>query len=447
MMMPTSSFVALTTHVMPSAFARHLVDDVAHRRVGRDDRRVGAAVHQLIDAHQLLAELAARMDLGEVLFAESLFDEQRHAERVAHRERGGRAGGRHEIERARFFGHLAVERHVGRLRERRRRVAGDGDDARADAPDGLEQAQHFLRLAAVRNREQHIVRLDDAEIAVRRFGGMEEECRRARARQRRRDLAADDAGLAHARDDDAPLAFVEHPHGAVEALVEAIDERQDGRGLGLQHLARERAVGRRRVVSCTQIVKTGSDPVSDDGRRASPSRVRIRCRSSGSRRSSGSAFCASLFARGGLSCTSTNSPSMPAATAARRERLDVFGLAGRDAVAAARQLQAVRRIVDHRVAERAQHRERAHVDDQVVVAEAEAALGDEHLRVARFDDLRNRVLHVGRREELPLLDVDHPAGLAPRPRAGRSAATGTPESAARRRLRRPAPPGWPRGCR
>ena len=131
----------------------------------------------------------------------------------------------------RFSGHASSETWQSSatsaaLRERRRGVAGNGDDVRADAADRFEQAQHFLRLAAVRDREQHVVRLNDAEIAVRRFRGMKEKCRRARAGQRCRDFAADDAGLAHARDDDAPLALVEHPHGAIEVLVEAIDERQ-----------------------------------------------------------------------------------------------------------------------------------------------------------------------------------------------------------------------------
>ena len=63
--------------------------------------------------------------------------------------------------------------------------------------------------------------------------------------------------------------------------------------------------------------------------------------------------------------------------AGRGHRLDELRLAGGDAVAGAGQLQAVRHVVDDRIAERAQHRERAHVDDQVVVAEAEAALGDD----------------------------------------------------------------------
>ncbi len=54
-------------------------------------------------------------------------------------------------------------------------LPGDSDDARANAPDRFEQAKHLLRLAAVRNGEQHIDRLDDAEIAVRRFRRVQEK--------------------------------------------------------------------------------------------------------------------------------------------------------------------------------------------------------------------------------------------------------------------------------
>ena len=74
------------------------------------------------------------------------------------------------------------------------------------------------------------------------------------------------------------------------------------------------------------------------------------------------------------------------------------------------QLQAVRDVEDDGVAELAEHRQRAHVDDQVVVAEAHAAFGDEHRLVALGGDLGNDVLHVLRRQELALLDVDRLAG-------------------------------------
>src|SRR4029077_2314613 len=51
--------------------------------------------------------------------------------------------------------------------------------------------------------------------------------------------------------------------------------------------------------------------------------------------------------------------------------------------------------------------ERTHVDNQVVVAEAGAALGDEDALVARGVALVDRMLHVPGRDELALFDVDH----------------------------------------
>ena len=68
--------------------------------------------------------------------------------------------------------------------------------------------------------------------------------------------------------------------------------------------------------------------------------------------------------------------------AGRGQRLDVLRQAGGDAVSGSGQLQAVRDVEDDGVAELAQHRKRAHVHDQVVVAEADAALGDQHGLVA-----------------------------------------------------------------
>ena len=111
------------------------------------------------------------------------------------------------------------------------------------APDGLEQPEDLVGLAAVGQRDDDVAGLDDAEVAVNRFGGMEEEGRGAGAGQRRGDLPRDDARLAHARDDDAATAIAEQLDGPDEPGVEAVDQREDGRGLGLQHLARQREVG------------------------------------------------------------------------------------------------------------------------------------------------------------------------------------------------------------
>ena len=82
--------------------------------------------------------------------------------------------------------------------------------------------------------------LQDAEVAVNRFCRVQEERRRADAREGSGDLPADDAGLADAGDDHAAPAVEQHPHGALERFTETIHERQDGGRLGLQNLARER---------------------------------------------------------------------------------------------------------------------------------------------------------------------------------------------------------------
>ena len=65
-----------------------------------------------------------------------------------------------------------------------------------------------------------------------------------------------------------------------------------------------------------------------------------------------------------------NTPSTPAATPA--EAIGSMNSACPAVTPSPRagQLQAVRDVVDDRVAERAQDREGAHVDDEVVVAEA-----------------------------------------------------------------------------
>jgi hypothetical protein len=86
------------------------------------------------------------------------------------------------------------------------------------------------------------------------FGRVKKECRGARARQRRRDLAADEPGLSHARHDDASLALAEQLHGAVESIVETIDEGQDGGGLGFEDLPRQRPIGPSPTEQCEELV-------------------------------------------------------------------------------------------------------------------------------------------------------------------------------------------------
>src|SRR5690606_2998475 len=95
-----------------------------------------------------------------------------------------------------------------------------------------------------------------------------------------------------------------------------------------------------------------------------------------------------------------------------RQHRDELALAAAGAALPARQLHRVGGVVDHRAAGVAHHRQRAHVADQVVVAEAGAALAHHDLIVAGRLRLFHHRLHVPRRLELALLDVDGLAGRA-----------------------------------
>ena len=209
-------------------------------RIGVSARTSGhcfPGVHQRFDPHEPLAQLAPRMQVGEILLPEALFDQQRHGQRVANRQRGGRARRRREVHRTRLLGDAAVERHVGGLRQGGVLPAGNRDELRAEAANRREQLKQFVGFPAVGQRDDDVIALDDAQVAVNRFGRVQEERRRAGAAERRRDLVADDAGLAHPRHDDPAGALPEQLDGAIESLVETIDERQNRGGFRFEHLA------------------------------------------------------------------------------------------------------------------------------------------------------------------------------------------------------------------
>src|SRR3954471_23723875 len=94
-----------------------------------------------------------------------------------------------------------------------------------------------------------------------------------------------------------------------------------------------------------------------------------------------------------------------------REHRDELALPAGGGALPAGKLHRMRGIEHHREAGVAHRSEAAHVDDQVVVAEAEAALADEKLLVAGARRLLHHVLHFPGREELALLDVERLALL------------------------------------
>src|SRR5256885_3602268 len=89
-----------------------------------------------------------------------------------------------------------------------------------------------------------------------------------------------------------------------------------------------------------------------------------------------------------------------------RQHGNELALAARGGALPAGQLHRVGGIEHDRAAGVAHRGEPAHVEDEVVVAEAEAALADEDLLVAGASRLLDDVLHLPGREELALLDVE-----------------------------------------
>ena len=79
-----------------------------------------------------------------------------------------------------------------------------------------------------------------------------------------------------------------------------------------------------------------------------------------------------------------NTPSTPAATPA--DAIGTMYSAWPAVTPSPRtgQLQTVGDVVDNGITERAQHRERPHVDNEVVVTEAESTLGQNDVRGCRF---------------------------------------------------------------
>jgi hypothetical protein len=124
---------------------------------------------------------------------------------------------------ARFSGQASLSTrrqvHVRHFGQARFRLAGHGDHGHAHALDGRDDHGQFAALAGIGNGDQHVLRRDHAEVAVGGFGRVQEQGRGTGRGQGRRDLAADVARLADARDDHAALARHHQRDGARDAVV------------------------------------------------------------------------------------------------------------------------------------------------------------------------------------------------------------------------------------
>ena len=93
------------------------------------------------------------------------------------------------------------------------------------------------------------------------------------------------------------------------------------------------------------------------------------------------------------------------------ERLDEFRLSAAGMALSTRELHGVSDIVDDGIAEFGEDGKGAHVDDEVIVAEACATFGEDDFPVAGGSDFFGNVAHVPGRKELSLLYVDDATGF------------------------------------
>jgi len=214
-------------------FAAHLVDDVGHGGFRRDDGDGVASVHEVANEGEAFAEFAARVEVCEVLGSEALAEADGDGERVAEGEHGGGGGGGGQVHAAGFAFNGAVEGDIGGLGEGAGGVAAEADEGVALALEGGEEAEDFFGFAAGGKRDDDIAGHEDAEVAVDRFGRVEEEGWGAGGAEGGGDFLRDDAGFAHAGDDDAAFFIAAADdeldglgewggHGAVEALGECL---------------------------------------------------------------------------------------------------------------------------------------------------------------------------------------------------------------------------------
>ena len=206
----------------------HFVKDVGHFCFQRDARKSVGGVHQVLDAEKFFAEAAGGVKRGEVVVAEIATFKKRDGKCVADGHCDGSARGWREIQGTGFFFHADVESDVAGFGESGFEIAGQSDERNFEALERFEEMNDFFGLAAVRDGDERVAAREHAEVAVERFGGMKKERWSAGAGERCRNFSRDEAGLAHAGENDAAFAGEEEVDGFFEGGVEARENVLNG---------------------------------------------------------------------------------------------------------------------------------------------------------------------------------------------------------------------------
>ena len=162
-------------------------------------------------------------------------DDQDVADDGHHRRRGGRR----QPQRADLFRVAGEEADVGLMRQRAVGVAGDHDETHVghQAAGQRDQLHQLAGLARVGDEQQQVLVADDAQVAVLRLAGMQEEGRRPGRAEGGGDVHGDLSGLAHAARDQPAAPVMDMLDDQRDGLVESGSHRDvaDGVRLVLQY--------------------------------------------------------------------------------------------------------------------------------------------------------------------------------------------------------------------
>ena len=208
-------------------------------------------MHQVADEFQHCAQFTRWMQCAEVERGEAPAFQQCDHQRIAERELHHRRGSRGEVVRTGLARFRQRQHYIGGGTEGGIRFRGHGDQADTEAARIVDEVLEFSRLAGPRQRKDHIVGGDHAEIAMAGFGSMNEERRRASGSEGRCHLLADVAGLAETGDDEASLGvtheFDSRIERAAEVRLQRVHQRGDAAGFRVE--GAERGCDRRRCVA------------------------------------------------------------------------------------------------------------------------------------------------------------------------------------------------------
>jgi len=205
-------------------------------RLWRWQDRLAQVAHQVADLdEELFAEGSARVKRGEILFFEITRPHQADRQRVADGQRQGGGARRCDPQRAGFAFDPDGDVDIAVTAECRVFRAGQADQRDVEALDMRQDGAELFTFAAVADGEHGIAGTDHTEVAVQRFGRVEEEAGCSRRGEGGGDLGPDQSGFPDTGNDQFALGAQNDVDGRFQRSIEVLRALQQCPGFDPQH--------------------------------------------------------------------------------------------------------------------------------------------------------------------------------------------------------------------